>query len=126
GDGYQYAFTYFEQMWIPKEAKNKEAAKQFITYMYSDEAAETFLEAGAVQPINDIVDKLDEEKETYYSIYEDEGALPAMGTFASTDPVEGVSISEELYESIDSVMSGKLSFEEWQEDVEEASDKLRP
>src|SRR5699024_9227218 len=32
GDGEQYAFTFFEQMWIPKEAENKEAAKEFITY----------------------------------------------------------------------------------------------
>lgn len=124
--GDQYAFTFFEQMWIPKEAENKEAAKQFITYMYSDEAADTFLEAGAVQPINDITDKLDEEKKTYYSIYDDEGALPALGTFATTDPVESVNISDTLYETIDSVMSGKKSYEEWQKEVEEASDKLRP
>src|SRR5699024_8230183 len=32
GDGDQYAFTFFEQMWIPKEADNKEAAKEFMTY----------------------------------------------------------------------------------------------
>src|SRR5699024_3661794 len=60
-EGDRYTFTFFEQIWIPKEAENKEAAKEFITYMYSDEAAETFLEAGAVQPIDGIVDKLDEE-----------------------------------------------------------------
>lgn len=126
GDGDQYAFTFFEQMWIPKEADNKEAAKEFMTYMYSDEAAETFLEAGAVQPIDDIVDELDGEKETYYSIYEDEGALPAMGTFASTEPVEGVDINDSLYFTIDSVMSGKITYQEWQEEVEEASDELRP
>lgn len=126
GDGDQYAFTFFEQMWIPKEADNKEAAKEFMTYMYSDEAAETFLEAGAVQPIEDIVDELDGDKETYYSIYEDEGALPAMGTFASTDPVEGVDINDSLYFTIDSVMSGKTTYEEWQDEVEEVSDKLRP
>ncbi|HLR03313.1 MAG TPA: carbohydrate ABC transporter substrate-binding protein [Virgibacillus sp.] len=126
GDGDQYAFTFFEQMWIPKEADNKEAAKEFMTYMYSDEAAETFLEAGAVQPIEDIVDELDGDKETYYSIYEDEGALPAMGTFASTDPVEGVDINDSLYFTIDSVISGKTTYEEWQDEVEEVSDKLRP
>src|SRR5699024_1943780 len=126
GDGDQYAFKFFEQMWIPKEADNKEAAKEFMTYMYSDEAAETFLEAGAVQPIEDIVDELDGDKETYYSIYEDEGALPAMGTFASTDPVEGVDINDSLYFTIDSVMSGKTTYEEWQDEVEEVSDKLRP
>src|SRR5699024_3288652 len=125
GDGEQYAFTFFEQMWIPKEAENKEAAKEFITYLYSDEAVDTFLEAGAVQPVEDIVDELDDEKATYYSIYEEEGALPAMGTFASTDSVEGVDINDSLYESVDSLMNGDMTYEEWQQEVEEASDKLR-
>ncbi|MBU5465408.1 carbohydrate ABC transporter substrate-binding protein [Virgibacillus sp. MSJ-26] len=124
--GDRYAFTFFEQIWIPKEAENIDAAKNFIAYMYSDEAADTFLDAGAVQPIDGIVEKLDEEKEIYYGIYEEGDVLPAMGTFASTDPVPGANISEELYEKIDSVMSGKTSVEDWQKSVEEVSDKLRP
>src|SRR5699024_11363191 len=96
-----------------------------ILYLYSDEAVDTFLEAGAVQPVEDIVDELDDEKATYYSIYEEEGALPAMGTFASTDSVEGVDINDSLYESVDSLMNGDMTYEEWQQEVEEASDKLR-
>src|SRR5690625_556696 len=124
--GDRYAFTFFEQIWIPKEAENIDAAKDFLAYMYSDEAADTFLDAGAVQPIDGIVEKLDEEKEIYYGIYEEGDVLPAMGTFASTDPVPGANISEELYEKIDSVMSGKTSVEDWQKSVEEVSDKLRP
>lgn len=48
-----------------------------------------------------------------------------MGTFASTKPVAGVNISDELYLKINSVMSGKLSVEDWQKALEEASDKLR-
>src|SRR5699024_9464044 len=43
----QYAFTFFEQIWVPAEAKNKDAAKDFIAFMYSDAAAEAFLEVGA-------------------------------------------------------------------------------
>lgn len=124
--GDRYAFTFFEQIWIPEQAEHKEAAKDFITYMYSDEAAETFIDAGAVQPIDGVVEELDEEKQVFYSIYEDEGALPAMGTFASTDPVPGANISEELYEKIDSVMSGKITYQDWQKSVEEVSGKLRP
>ncbi|HLR52040.1 MAG TPA: carbohydrate ABC transporter substrate-binding protein [Candidatus Avamphibacillus sp.] len=124
--GDRYAFTFFEQIWIPSEAENIDAAKEFIAYMYSDEAADTFLEAGAVQPIEGIVEKLDEEKEIYYGIYEEGDVLPAMGTFASTDPVPGANISEELYETIDSIMTGKTTVEEWQKAVEEVSDKLRP
>lgn len=124
--GDRYAFTFFEQIWIPSEAENIAAAKEFIAYMYSDEAADVFLEAGAVQPIEGIVEKLDGEKEIYYGIYDEEDVLPALGTFASTDPVPGASINEELYEKVDSVMSGKVSAEEWQNAVEEVSEKLRP
>lgn len=125
-DGDRYAFTFFEQMWIPSEAENIDAAKEFLAYMYSDEASDIFLDAGAVQPIEGIVDKLEDEKEIYYSIYDEGDVLPAIGTFATTEPVPGADISEELYEKVDSVMSGKVSVEEWQQDVEEVSDKLRP
>src|SRR5690625_5355440 len=98
--GDRYSFTFFEQIWIPSEADNIEAAKEFIAYMYSDEAAETFLEAGAVQPIEGIVDQLDEEKELYYSIYEDEVLLQALGPFASIILVPVANLIEELYKKI--------------------------
>jgi N-acetylglucosamine transport system substrate-binding protein len=124
--GDRYAFTFFELIWIPSEAENIDEAKEFIAYMYSDEAADTFMEAGAIQPIEGIVEKLDGEREIYYSIYEEGDVLPAMGTFASTDPVPGASITEELYEKIDSVMTGNVTVEEWQQAVEEVSGQLRP
>lgn len=123
-DGDRYAFTFFEQIWIPKSAKNKEVAKEFIAFMYSDRAAAIFQEAGAIQPINGITDKLSDDDKVFYSVY-DNGALPAMGTFASTKPVAGVNMGDTLYHQIDSVISGKLSVEKWQKSVEEASDKLR-
>lgn len=124
--GDRYAFSFFEQIWIPSAAKNKDAAKDFITFMYSDEAVSIFLEAGAVQPVKGITEQLEGDNLIYYSIYEDGGALPAMGNFASTDPVPGVSMGDTLYIAIDSVMNGTLSVEEWQAKIEEASDKLRP
>ncbi|MBU5267022.1 carbohydrate ABC transporter substrate-binding protein [Virgibacillus proomii] len=124
-NGDRYAFTFFEQIWIPKEAKNKEAAKDFIAYMYSDEATDIFLEAGAVQPIKDITEKLEGQKQMFYSIYEEDNVLPAMGTFASTKPVPGANMGETLYGTIDSVISGKTTYKEWQDKIEEVSDKLR-
>ncbi|MBY7142850.1 carbohydrate ABC transporter substrate-binding protein [Virgibacillus sp. NKC19-3] len=125
GQGDRYAFTFFEQMWIPEQAENKEAAKEFIAYMYSDEAADIFLEAGAVQPIEGMTDKLEGQKQEFYSIYE-EDVLPAMGTFASTEPVPGANMGDALYGSVDSVVNGNMSVQEWQADIQEVSDKLRP
>lgn len=121
----RYAFTFFEQMWIPSEAEDKDAAKEFLSYMYSDDAAEIFADSGAIQPIEGSTDLLDGLNEKFYAIY-DEGVLPAMGGFATTEPVPGVSISENLYDKIDSVISGDISVADWQESVIEASDQLRP
>ena len=35
-----YSFTFFEQCWIPKEAKNKDVAEEFVAFLYSDKASE--------------------------------------------------------------------------------------
>lgn len=121
----RYAFTFFEQIWVPSQAKNIDAAKDFVSYMYADEAVEIFAESNAIQPVEGSVDLLSGQNEKFYSIYED-GVLPAMGGFASTDPVPGVSISDDLYGKIDSVISGDISVADWQASVIEASNQLRP
>lgn len=125
-DGDRYAFTFFEQIWVPSAAENVDAAKEFVTFMYSDEAARIFAEAGAIQPIENSVELIDGDNQTFYAIYDEEGALPAMGGFAATEPVPGVSIADALYQSVDSVATGNITVEEWQARVEEASDQLRP
>ncbi|CRK81307.1 carbohydrate ABC transporter substrate-binding protein [Neobacillus massiliamazoniensis] len=123
--GDRYAFTFFEQMWIPSQAKHKDAAKDFLTFVYSDKAADIFAKSGAVQPIKDMANKLTGDNKLFYSIY-DNGAKAGMGGFAATEPVEGVSISDALFGTIDSVVSGNKTVKDWQDAVEKASDKLRP
>lgn len=119
-----YSFTFFEQSWIPAQAKNKELAQKFMAYLYSDEAAEIFLAAGAIQPIEGISDKLEGDNKLFYSVY-DSGAKAAMGGFAATDPVEGVSMSASLFETVNSIVSGDKTVDDWQKAVEQASDALR-
>ncbi|GEM03128.1 sugar ABC transporter substrate-binding protein [Halolactibacillus miurensis] len=121
----RYAFTFFEQIWVPSQAENVEGGKEFISFLYSDQAAEIFLAAGAAQPIEGIVNMMDDEQAFFYSIYSND-VLPAMGTFASTEPVPGVNIGDELYVKIDSVMSGRVTVEEWINSLESANDSLRP
>lgn len=123
-DSDRYSYTYFEQCWIPSGAKNKDAAKKFISYLYSDEAAKIFASAGAVQPIRGIADKLSDNNKLFYSIY-DTGALPIMGTFAAAPPVEGVSMTDTLFSAINSIVSGDKTVDQWQRDVERASDAIR-
>lgn len=124
--GDRCAFTFFEQSWIPEQAENKELAKKFMAYLYTDEAAEIFAtKGGAIQPIKDVSKYIsDENTKTIYSIY-DTGAVAAMGGFASTEAVEGVSMKETLFFTIDSIVTGDKTVDEWQKAVEEVSDQLR-
>lgn len=122
--GDRYSYTFFEQIWVPAKAENADLAKQFIAYLYSDEAAEIFAKVGAIQPIKDISSKLDGDNKLFYSIY-DNGAKAAMGAFATTDPVEGVSISDTVFGTVDSLVTGAKTQAQWIEAITKASDALR-
>lgn len=129
--GDRYSYTFFEQIWVPAAAQNKDLAKEFIAFLYSDEAANIFVnehqgdESIAVQPIVGITDILNDENKMLYSIYDD-GAKPAMGAFASTTPVEGVSIADAAFQTVNSLVSGDKTQSDWEKAITEASDALRP
>lgn len=123
GDGYSY--TWIEQIWVPKGAENIKAAKQFIAYMYSDEACTVFAQRNAIQPVLNISDKLSEDNRLFYSIY-DNGAKAAMGNFAAYKSVAGLgSTSEVFFDPINSLVSGKLTKEKWIEDIKKANVIMR-
>lgn len=122
--GDRYSFTFFEQAFIPAQAKNIDMGKQFLAFLYSDEVAKIFAEVGAVQPIQGVSAMLTGENQLFYSIY-DEGAKAAMGGFAATEPVEGVNIGDTLFGTVNSIVSGDKTVEQWKKSVIEASDKLR-
>ncbi len=79
------SFCWFEQMWIPAAARNQDMAKEFVAYMYSDEAAAIFAGSGAIQPITGIGESLEGDNKLFYSVY-DTGATAVMGGFAATAP----------------------------------------
>ncbi|WP_152391963.1 carbohydrate ABC transporter substrate-binding protein [Paenibacillus guangzhouensis] len=122
--GDRYSYTFFEQIWVPAKAENADLAKQFIAYLYSDEAAAIFAKVGAVQPIKGMSGKLDGDNKLFYSIY-DNGAKAAMGAFATTDPVEGVNISDAVFGTVDSLVTGAKTEQQWVEAITKASDALR-
>ncbi|URN96135.1 MAG: carbohydrate ABC transporter substrate-binding protein [Candidatus Pristimantibacillus lignocellulolyticus] len=122
--GDRYSYTFFEQIWVPAKAENPDLAKQFIAYLYSDEAAAIFAEAGAIQPIKGLSDKLEGDNKLFYSIY-DNGTKAAMGAFATTDPVEGVSISDTVFGTVDSLVTKAKTQQQWVEAITKASDSLR-
>lgn len=129
--GDRYSYTFFEQIWVPSAAQNKDLAKEFIAFLYSDEAAKLFItehaegESVAVQPITGLTDQLSEGDQLFYSVY-DNGAKAAMGAFASTDPVEGVSIADAAFQTVNSLVTGDKTEQDWIDAVTQASDALRP
>ena len=122
--GDRYSYTFFEQSWIPAGAENKELAKVFLTYLYSDEAADIFAASGAVQPITGMTDKLSDDNKVYYSVY-DNGAKAAIGTFATTAPVEGVNIKDDVCFTMDSVVNGTQTVDDWKAAVQASCAALR-
>ena len=123
--GERASYSFFEQIWMPKGAVNKDLGKQFIAYLYSDEAAGIFAKDGnAVQPIQGMADKLDGDAKIYYSIYDD-GAVAVMDAFATTEPVEGVTVRSTFFDPVNSLVSGDKTKDEWVEQIKKDSDTLR-
>lgn len=124
-DGERYAYSWFEQIFITQTAKEPELAKEFIAYLYSDEAAKAFIEnGGAVQPINDVENMItDENQKLFYSIYGDD-VKAALGGWAAAPAVEGVDMSKELFDAINSVANKDKSVKDWQKDVVSAAQKI--
>ncbi len=122
--GKRYVYSFFEHIWVPKESKNQEAAKEFLTFLYSDKAAEIFAKYNAAQPIQGVTAKLPEELKALYKVVDEvDGVI--NGNFVATKPIEGVSMKDTLYGQIDSVASGQKTVAEWQKSVEEVSQKLK-
>lgn len=130
--GSRYSYTWFEQAWIPSGAKNIDAAKQFVAFLYSDKACEIFANgkvdgkpSPAIQPVMGIAEKLTGDNVMFYSIYDD-GAKAAMGNFAPYKSVAGLGTNREVFfDPVNSLVEGKLTKEQWMKDVKTASDLMR-
>lgn len=135
--GDRYAYTFFEQVWAPKDAKNPEDAKAFIKFLYSDKAVDLMINnqvknkdgqmvaAPLVQPVKGIVDKLEGDMKLFYSIYEQEGVLPALGNWATTDTIEGLDFGKAVYGAVDSVINGSMTADEWKAQLIETFNKCK-
>ncbi|MST48704.1 carbohydrate ABC transporter substrate-binding protein [Mobiluncus porci] len=127
--GERYAFSFVENIWIPAQAKNADAAKDFIAFLYSDEAVDIFASAGAAQPVDGAAEKAiaaasDPGVKAFFDMMNAEGvSAVAGGPLAKT--VEGASFKDSVYVAIDSVASGKKSLDEWSADIKTTTDKLR-
>ena len=121
----RYLTTSVESAWIPSDAEHKDAAKQFLAFLYSDKAAAIFAKSDAIQPIKGITSKLTSDQKTFYDVYDETGVKALVGGFASTSPVAGVDIKSTLFDTANSIISGDKTTDQWQSDLDQASEKLR-
>lgn len=122
--GDRYSYTWFEQAWIPAGAENQDAAKLFLSFLYSDTACDIFAQSGAIQPVLGIADKLEGDNVMFYSIY-DNGAKAAMGGFAAFEAIPGVEIRPVFYDPVNSLVEGTITEQEWIDGIKAASDQMR-
>lgn len=118
-------YSFFEQVFIPKDAKNADAAKQFVAFMYSDKAAQLFAENGnAVMPTKTAASYLTKDDiKMYYNTITDD-TIVAMDAFNASKSVEGVNISDEIFTNYSNVIEGKTTVADWQNAIVEAAKKL--
>lgn len=123
--GDRYSFTFFEQAYVPASSAEPELAKEFVAFLYSDEAVKAFYEnGGAVQPVAGVEEMIsDPGQKEIYSIYAS-GAKAAMGGFVAAPPVEGADIKAALYDTINSVMTGDKTVDDWHKEVVSTVEKI--
>ncbi len=133
--GAGYSYTWFEQAWIPAQAKNIEGAKKFVAFLYSDKAVDLFanteyknengdtVKSNAMQPVLGIADKLSGDNKLFYSIY-DNGAKAAMGNFAAFEAIEGVDLTSTFFDPVNSLVEGTLTIEQYKANVLAACKKM--
>ena len=122
--GERASYAWFEQVWMPAEAQNADAGKQFVSFLYSDKAAEIFAAQGAIQPINGLADSLEGDAKIYYSIY-DTGAVAVLDAFATTESIEGVTIRSTFCDPINSLVTGDKTIDDWKAQIIKDNDTFR-
>jgi N-acetylglucosamine transport system substrate-binding protein len=122
--GERYLTTFVENAWVPSGATNKDAAKDFIAFLYSDKAAAIFAETGAIQPITGLVDTLSGDSAEFYAAYSEPDVKALVGGFAATEPVPGVDLKATLFDTANSIINGTVTLDQWQDQVNEASNRL--
>lgn len=126
----QYALAAVETIWIPKAAKNKAHAKDFLEFVYSDESMLLAAElAGAAMPIEGgldlVMDSLDPSVSGFYTLF-NEGALPMLDTWAPLPEGTKINPKAEFWDkNIAGLMKGEVSVDELSANLEEVYAQVR-
>lgn len=123
--GKRASYSFSQKIWMPTEAENKDAGKEFLAFLYSDAATILMSDYGYVQPIKGVSEKISADNALIYTIYDD-GAIAMMDSFASFDfEAADESIYGVFCEPFDKILLGELTVSAWKEQVIAANDLFR-
>ena len=122
-----YALVTFEKLSIPVKAKNIELAKEFLRYQYTDKMIVLNAQkTTGVVPVKNAVETLKEYiPESSYNTFKSlDNALPLILKWRPTPPLT-VNMNDEIFNPLSSVMSKKMTLDEWIDKIEAATAKIR-
>lgn len=126
-----YITTTAEQMYIPANAKNPEAAKEFIKFIYTDESVKLFAEkAGGLVAVKDAVNLIegivDPSMHSMLSIYADPDAKVFVQGYKAPPAGSKFDVIGELYgKGIVPLYNGEITPQQWSQQVEKAFASVR-
>jgi N-acetylglucosamine transport system substrate-binding protein len=125
-----YVLDSCEQFSIPAQAKNKELAKEFLRFLYSDDSVKLFAEhAGSVYATKTgrelSKDYISTAAYNMYGIYDQENTKSLIMNFEALPSNSKINVSDEVFAPITSVMNGEMTVEEWAQSVEDAFAQIR-
>lgn len=128
--GERFGTVNVEQIWINANSKNIELAEDFILYLYSDEGLKCIAKAsnGAYVPANGfdeiaLANGYNEGAVAGYKGYYDGSAQVLVGSFASAS-AEGVDWKQTYCFTMDSIMNGSKTVDQWIDQLVKDSAKL--
>ncbi|MHA6481823.1 carbohydrate ABC transporter substrate-binding protein [Paenibacillus sp. strain BS8-2] len=117
----QFARISFEAMFIPKKAKNPELAKEFIKYQYRDDIVRLNAEksTGVIAIKNGAELAKDILPASVYNAVTvfNRGVKPFLFVWQTTPPAP-MNITDEVFESVNTVIKGDMTIDQWIEHVE--------
>lgn len=122
------ALNSVEQMYIPKDAKNPELAKEFLRFMYSEENiklnGELTKASMAVIGASDIVAEY--LSESSYNVFKavESGMYSMSGNFAPVPAGVNVDPREVLFDQVASIMNKEMTVQEWADKMYEVYSKV--
>jgi N-acetylglucosamine transport system substrate-binding protein len=129
--GTRYIMSSVEQASIPLDAKNADIAKDFLRFLYTDDSVRLYAETTttgvlAVKNAAALVKGLiPEGLANMHAVYDEPDAAALIVRFDPLPDDSHIEISEEIFNPVSDVMTGKKTAAQWAESVEAAFQRVR-